>query len=431
MDKKIPVYFDTIILDTPIQEISHEDSNACRLQVAVFTKYRNRNGSYITDEYADLLIKSATRGNCPVVGFFDPETQTWASHTGPALANGYGYVESFLGWYPFTDTDGVSRDYAVFSVILFTEYYEEAKKIRGQHQSMELDEKSITGDWANFDGEEYFVYKTGNMLGLCIIGQHEPCFSVSSFFSKNDDTYKSQYEKFSSLLSGLKALVEEAENNTKGGEQPMDEFEKKEEEVVNPTPVEEETPAADFEAEETPAEETPVEEEKPAEEEETPAAEEPKEEEEKEEEPSEFDLLQQRFNELQTSSEELQKAFNELQTKFEEATSNIEGLNANIKELQEQNAELQNKIANYQAAEEKLVEEKKNTLIEKYEKDLSEEEISPIKEQAKNFSYEELEGKLAITYANKHITGGEETKKVPLPEPEDNSFANFMKKYKK
>ena len=428
MDKKIPVYFDTIILDTPIQEISNEDSNDCRLQVAVFTKYRNRNGSYITDEYAEHLIASATRGNCPVVGFFDPETQSWASHTGPTLANGYGYVESFLGWQPFTDTDGVTRDYAVFSVILFTEYYEEAKKIRGQHQSMELDEKTITGDWANFDGEEFFVYKTGDMLGLCVIGAHEPCFSVSSFFSKNDDTYKSQYEKFSSLLSNLKALVEEAENNIKGGEQPMDEFEKKEEEVVNPTPVEEEETPAEFEAEENKEEEIATEEVAEFSAEEEPAAEP---EEEKEEEPSEFDLLQQRFNDLQNSSEELQKSFDELQAKFAEATNNIEGLNANIKELQEQNSELQSTIVNYQAAEAEREEARKNSLIEKYEKVLSEEEINPIKDMVKDFSYETLEGKLAITYANKQIAGSEETKKVPLPEPEDNSFANFMKKYKK
>lgn len=424
MEKKIPIYFDTIILDTPIQEISNEDSNACRLNVAVFTKYRNRNGSYITDDYANLLIKSATRGNCPVVGFFDPESQSWASHTGPALANGYGYVENFLGWEPFTDTDGVTRDYAVFSVILFTEYYEEAKKIRGQHQSMELNEKTITGDWANFDGQEYFVYKTGDMLGLCVIGAHEPCFSVSSFFSKNDDTYKSQYEKFSSLLSGLKALVEEAENNTKGGEQPMEEFEKKEEEVVNPAPVEEEKTLVDFEAEEEKEEEKEAE--KVSEESE------PAEEEVKEEEPSEFDLLQQRFNELQNSSNELQNSFNELQTKFEEATNKIEELNANVRELQEENGKLHETIATYEAAEAEREEAKKNSLIEKYEKVLDEEEINPIKGAIKDFSYETLEGKLAITYANKKMTGSEEQpKKVPLPELEDNSFANFMKKYKR
>jgi hypothetical protein len=69
----------------------------------------------------------------PVVGFFDPETQTWASHTGPTLANAYGYVEDFLGWEPFADSDGITREYAVFSVNLFTEYFEEAKKIIGQN----------------------------------------------------------------------------------------------------------------------------------------------------------------------------------------------------------------------------------------------------------------------------------------------------------
>ena len=134
MDKKIPIYFDTIILDSPIQEISlngYGDNVGNRLKVAVFTKYKNRNGSYITDAYADSLIESATRGDTPVVGFFDPESQSWASHTGPTLANGYGYIENFLGWEPLTDTDGITREYAVFSVVIFTKYYEEAKKIRG------------------------------------------------------------------------------------------------------------------------------------------------------------------------------------------------------------------------------------------------------------------------------------------------------------
>ena len=151
MDREIPIYFDTIIIDSPTQEVSSEDLNACRLHVGVFTKYKNRNGSYITDEYADFLIKSATRGNCPVVGFFDPEGQEWASHTGPKLANGYGYVESFDGWTPFEDTDGVTREYATFSVILFTDYYEEARKIKGQHQSMELDLETRDGNSTEVD----------------------------------------------------------------------------------------------------------------------------------------------------------------------------------------------------------------------------------------------------------------------------------------
>jgi len=411
MDREIPIYFDTIIIDSPTQEVSNEDLNACRLHVGVFTKYKNRNGSYITDDYADFLIKSATRGNCPVVGFFDPEGQEWASHTGPKLANGYGYVESFDGWTPFEDTDGVTREYATFSVILFTDYYEEARKIKGQHQSMELDPETIDGDWADFDGEPYFVYTKGNMLGFCVIGAHEPCFSVSSFFSKNDDTYKSQYEKFSSLLLGLKEKFEETQNTTKGGEQPMDENMNKEVEEPVVNPAEEPTEFENVEPDEAPAAEEPVVEE-------PVAAEEPAE-------PTEFEKLQQAYDTLQAS-------FNELQTKFDEATNSISEFNTTIEELKAENANLKTAVANYQAVEAQIEVDKKNTLIEKYEKVLEEEEINEIKNKINDFSYDELEGKLAIVFANKQMTGSEEpTKKVPLPEPEKSSFALLIEKYRK
>ena len=111
MEKQIPIYFDSVIIDSPFQEISQTTPNIGRLKVRVFTKYGNRNGSYITEAVAEQLINSACSGSTPVVGFFDPETQTWAGHTGPTLANGYGYVKSFEGWQPLQDTDGVVRDY--------------------------------------------------------------------------------------------------------------------------------------------------------------------------------------------------------------------------------------------------------------------------------------------------------------------------------
>ena len=420
MDKKIPIYFDTIILDSPIQEIPSDSLNGFRLKVGVFTKYKNRNYSYITPEFADALIASAIKGNIPVVGFFDPESQTWASHTGPTLANAYGYVESFLGWEPFTDTDGVTRDYAVFSVIIFTDYYEEAKKIRGQHQSMELNPESITGDWVDLEGEEYFVYKTGNMLGFCIIGAHEPCFSVSSFFSKNDEDYKSQYEKFSSLLSNLKTQVEEAENKQKGGEQCMDELQNQE--VVEETVVEE-TPAVEFEtveeAAETVTEETVVEE--------TIEEEVTTEEVVEETQPTEYELLQEQFNTLQNSYNELEQNYNAAQAAFEEERTNLNTEIANLRSTTEQ---LQASLQAYAFQQAEAEYNKKLSLIEKYENLLTEEEINPIKEMVKDFSYDELESKLAITFANKKITGAE-SKKVPLPEPEESQFALLMKKYKK
>lgn len=421
MDRKIPIYFDVQVMNSPITAISSTEPNTGRLKVAVFTKYANRNGSYITDAVAEQLITSATRGNTPVVGFFDPETQSWASHTGPTLANGYGYVEDFLGWETLTDTDGVARDYAIFSVVLFSEYFSEAQKIAGQHQSMELDPNSITGDWGEIQGEYYYIYKTASMLGFCIIGEHEPCFSVSSFFSKNDENYINQFDKFSSLLSSLKERVEEAENNAKGGEQAMDPtLENQEPEVVEEvveTPVEEE-PAVEFENNEPAAEDEPV-----AEVEETPA-----EDEEPAAEPTEFEALQAQFDTLQANYNELNSNYEAAQNRIAELESahaaEIESLNNSINDLKAS-------LSNYQEQVTAAENARKNALVEKYEKIIGEEEISEIKNKTNDFSYDELESKLAITFANKQLNSVEESPVVPLLEPEESQFALLMKKYRK
>ena len=432
MEKQIPIYFDSVIIDSPFQGISESNPNIGRLKVRVFTKYGNRNGSYITEAVANQLIESATQGTTPVVGFFDPETQSWASHSGPTLANGYGYVESFLGWEPFEDTDGVTREYAVFSVVLFTDYYEEAKKIFGQNQSMELDPASIDGDWTMIENQEYFVYTKAKMLGFCVIGEHEPCFSVSSFFSKNDDIYKSQYEKFSSLLFNLKAQVEEAEKNNEGGEQPMNEFENQEvvEQVENPQVQEE---VQDTFQQTVAVEEEIVETEVTVEEtifEEQSTESEPEVQELVSEEPSEFEVLQTQFNELQES-------YNELQTNYEAAQARITELeqfqtsaNTELETLRTQNQELQTSLQTYSNQAIEAENNRKIELVKKYEKVMKEEEISDIKEKANDFSYDELESKLAIAYANKQMAGND-VKKVPLPEPQESQFALLMKKYRK
>jgi len=429
MEKQIPIYFDSVVIDSPFQGISESNPNIGRLKVRVFTKYGNRNGSYITEAVANQLIESATQGTTPVVGFFDPATESWASHSGPTLANGYGYVENFLGWEPFEDTDGVTREYAVFSVVLFTDYYEEAKKIFGQNQSMELDPLSIDGDWTMIEGQEYFVYTKAKMLGFCVIGEHEPCFSVSSFFSKNDDIYKSQYEKFSSLLFNLKAQVEEAEKNNEGGEQQMNEFENKEtvEQVENPQ-VQEEVQDTFQQTQETVEPEVT---EAPAAEnfEEKPAEVEPEVQEPVSEEPSEFEALQTKFNELQESYNQLQSDYSTAQARIEELEQFQTSTNTELETLRSKNEELQTSLQTYTNQALEAENNRKNELIKKYEKVMKEEEISDIKEKANDFSYDELESKLAIAFANKQMAGNE-VKKVPLPDPEHAQFALFMEKYR-
>lgn len=424
MNKQIPIYFDTIILDSPIQEVSlngYSDDVGSRLQVAVFTKYGNRNGSYITDEYADSLIASATRGDTPVVGFFDPESQTWASHTGPTLANGYGYIESFIGWKPLQDTDGVTREYAVFSVVLFTKYYEEARKIRGQNQSMELNPETIDGKWIEIEGEEYFAYTKGDMLGLCVIGAHEPCFSVSTFFSKNDDSYRTQYQKFASLVADLKLHVDEQQNE-EGGEQQMDNIENQVLENVEPVVEDNQTQEdenSQFQAAQQEPETEPetVQSEPEAE----PTAE-----------PTEYELLQQKYDELQTTYNELQANYEAAQNKvaeFEAAKATVE---TELNQVRAENAQLQATIATYEQQVAEAANVKKAELFEKYEKIITNaEEIEDIKKSLNDYSYDELNSKLAIIFANQQMASSEHEQTVPLLEPAESQFALLMKKYRK
>ena len=439
MKRNIPIYFDNAIIMSPAEPINGS-SGLNRLKVGVFTKYGNRNGSYIKDDVAEMMIASATKGDTPVVGFFDPESKNWASHTGPTLASAYGYVEYFDGWQPFQDTDGVEREYAVFSVVLFTKYFNEANFVVGQNQSMELDINSIDGDWANIGDQEYFVYTKAEIMGLCIIGDHEPCFSVSSFFAKKDETYKSQYEKFSSLLADLKAKVEEAEKQPiEGGEHQM-------EIEMNPE-VNEPTPAQEFEAEE-PVNQEP---EAPAAEEfaaEEPAAEPEQEEVAEEEKPAdEFEAAEEPEGEEGANPEEpaaeepavdfeaqiteLQNQLNEMTTNYENAQARIEQLEAQITSASETETSLRNEIATYEAERARLEVEKKNALIDRYAKNLDEEDLADVREHINEYSYDEIESKLAIKFANKQMAGSADNKVVPLPEPVVDEFALFMQKYRK
>lgn len=418
MDKKIPIYFDSVIIASPTQPISSSKPELGRLDVGVFTKYGNRNGSYITDEIAESLIASATSGNTPVVGFFDPETESWAGHTGPTLASAYGYVEEFKGWQPFTDTDGITRDYAVFSVVLFNKYYQEANLVVGQHQSMELDRESIDGDWAEIEGAEYFVYTKAAIMGLCIIGEHEPCFSVSTFFEREDNHYASQYEKFSSLLSGLKEQVEEAELEKKGGEQPMED--NLENNVGTPaegpvTPVAEEPAESNVVAIEP---DLPLVED-PALNAAEPAAE-----------PIDFEALQNSITELTNANAELTTNYENAQNRIAELEEALANATTATENANQRITELENSIAQYEAERTRLEDERKNQLVEKYEKLLTEEEITEVRGEISNFTYSELESKLAISYANKQMAGSDNDV-IPLPEPPVDQFALLMKNYRK
>jgi len=156
-----------------------------KARVRIFYKGFNRNGTYITDEYAEKLISSLAYA--PIKGILDDEGQDFTDH-GIKRTQGraYGVVPDPMNfaWEKHLDEDGVEREYACADVLLWTGIYEEAKNIAGKSQSMELYEPSIEGAWKIVEGRRVFVYTSGCFLGLQVLGNNtEPCFEGSAFYS--------------------------------------------------------------------------------------------------------------------------------------------------------------------------------------------------------------------------------------------------------
>lgn len=159
-----------------------------KARVRIFYKGANRNGTYITDEFADKLISSLPY--VPVKGIYDEEDEDFTDH-GVRRNEGriYGIVPENpnFAWESHLDEDGVERIYACADVLLFTALYGESFQISGKAQSMELYKNSLRGESQIINGQKYFVFSDGCFLGLQALGDSvEPCFEGASFFSLYD-----------------------------------------------------------------------------------------------------------------------------------------------------------------------------------------------------------------------------------------------------
>ena len=167
----------------------------------IFYKYANRNGTYITDEFAEKLL--STIPYTPVKGIYDNYDKDYTDHGNKrSLGRIYGIVPENpnLQWEKHLDEDGIEREYACVDVLIFTALYEEAGEILGKAQSMEIYEPSIKGSWKIINGRRMFEYTEGSFLGLQVLGEDvEPCFEGAAFFS---------------LYSSLKQLVDEIKEYT-------------------------------------------------------------------------------------------------------------------------------------------------------------------------------------------------------------------------
>ena len=151
----------------------------------IFYKYENRNGTYITDEFAEQLLSSLPYA--PVKGIYVAEEGDYTDH-GQERDDGriYGIVPENpnIGWETHLDDDGVERTYACADVLIFTALYEEANEIVGKSQSMELYRPSLEYHEAIVKGRRFIVFDKGCFLGLQVLGDNtEPCFEGASFYS--------------------------------------------------------------------------------------------------------------------------------------------------------------------------------------------------------------------------------------------------------
>ena len=155
----------------------------------IFYTGANRNGTFITDEFANKLV--STLPYVPVKGIYDTMKDDYTDH-GRERYEGriYGIVPENpnFAWEKHLDIDGVERTYACTDVYLFTGLYkQEAFDIIGKSQSMELYVDSIEGEWQYINGKKFFVFTEGRFLGLQALGEdYEPCFEGASFYSLVD-----------------------------------------------------------------------------------------------------------------------------------------------------------------------------------------------------------------------------------------------------
>lgn len=155
-------------------------------RVRIFYKGMNRNHTFITDDFANQLISSLPY--TPIKGIFNYGEEDYEDH-GADNSDGkiYGVVPEYpnFKWEEHIDQDGIKREYACCDVYLYTALYSEAKLIPGKGQSMEIYRDTLVGEWKlDEDGQPYYVFTSGSLLGLQVLGDNtEPCFEGSAFFS--------------------------------------------------------------------------------------------------------------------------------------------------------------------------------------------------------------------------------------------------------
>ena len=361
-----------------IGELEKISPTISKARVRLFYTGLNRNGTYITEEFAEKLL--ATLPYAPVGGFWNDSEEDFTDHGSICTTEkmrkekfrAYGVVpeKTNLSWEDHLDEDGVIRKYACCDVLLWTARYSQAKEIPNKSQSMELYLDSIDGEWVKDDENccDYFKFTDGCFLGLTALGEGvEPCFEGAAFYSL-DETAKQFFYKLENYIN--------QQNNNEGGLE-MEEIKETLEPAVEP----ETEPVTEPEAEPaTIPEEPPVVEPEPVESE--PVVEpEPVVESEPVVEPENPVATEPETNPEVDVSEYTNK-ITELETQVANYELKITQLEAELESLKE-----------YKKSQER---EQKMQVIEKYSSLLTEDKKEEYKSKIDEYSYEDLKKDVSL-----------------------------------
>lgn len=216
----------------------------------------NRNMSVISKETAKKLARGLP--GSPIVGFYNQDKKDFEEHSKilrledgewklSDLTRPYGFVDiNAKVWFQkFLDDYQVEREYLVTEGYIWTGRYPEAERVidKGNNQSMELDEKTLQGQWTKDSNEKprFFIINDGLISALCILGEEEePCFEGSQIkvnFSL-DNTFYSMMEELKEICN-KGGLSDMTQDNLTVEEVVEETVVQQEEEVVEETIVEE------------------------------------------------------------------------------------------------------------------------------------------------------------------------------------------------
>lgn len=370
---------------------------------------QNRNGSYMSK---DTLIKMApTVRACPIVGCYRDEIEDFGDHGHVvAIEDGeikfacktrpYGFVapDARVWFQNFIDVDEfgneIEHEYMMTTGYLWTGQFPESQQVidEGKGQSVELDEDTLDGHWANDakSGMDFFIINDAIFSKLCILGDDvEPCFEGASITGGVDSNYTESTEFAHTLYTMIKQLQETI--GTKEGGKNMPEKPEELEETEMTTDFvatsgkteKEESQEETKDSEAKKEEETPSEEAKPATEN---AVKDDKEQEEQQ-------VAEEKKEEEQTEAKKRECSLDE---------SDSDAATSATFALEQENAALKAELESLREFKLQIENEKKDALIAKYHM-LSDEDKADIIAHKEEYTLEQIDEKLALIYVRKNV----------------------------